>query len=129
VSFLSQRSEDPDGYRGFFLDKQKERKAVFSDGTNHGGSFKGTCGCLTLVKYRIYRYRPYLCSVIVCCKVAASESIYRKSGKKYAAALSKLFTKLKFNCMSKKKAEPKKNKPTKKKSSAQRKADPKKKAR
>ena len=35
----------------------------------------------------------------------------------------------KFNFMSKKKAEPKKNKPTQKKSSAQRKADPKKKAR
>jgi hypothetical protein len=49
--------------------------------------------------------------------------------KKYSAAMSKQFTHLKFNCMSKKTAEPRKNKPTKKKSSAQKKADPKKKAR
>lgn len=44
-------------------------------------------------------------------------------------SLSKLFTNLKFKSMSKKTAEPRKNKPTKKKSSAQKKADPKKKAR
>ncbi len=44
-------------------------------------------------------------------------------------SLCKLFTNLKFKSMSKKTAEPRKNKPTKKKSSAQKKADPKKKAR
>lgn len=48
---------------------------------------------------------------------------------KFSAAISKLFINLKLKSMSKKTAEPRKNKPTKKKSSAQKKADPKKKAR
>ena len=55
------------------------------------------------------------------CTVAASKVKRWMNGKKYAADMSKSFTNLKFNCMSKKSAHPKKNKPTKKKSSAQRK--------
>jgi hypothetical protein len=46
---------------------------------------------------------------------------------KILAAINKYFTNLKFNCMSKKTAHPKKNKPTQKKSSAQRKPGRKKK--
>ena len=57
------------------------------------------------------------------------EKKYGRKGKKYFTGMSKWFTKLKLNCMSKKSVEPKKNKPTKKKSSAQKKADPKKKLR
>lgn len=60
---------------------------------------------------------------------SASEKTIGKNGAIDAAAGSKSFTKLKLICISKKTAEPRKNKATKKKSSAQRKADPKKKAR
>ncbi len=52
-----------------------------------------------------------------------------ENGRTYPAAISLLFTKLKFDCMPKKTAEPRKNKPTKKRRSAQKKANPKKKAR
>jgi hypothetical protein len=63
------------------------------------------------------------------CTVAVSEKTTCKNRKNDFAARSKLFTHLKIKFMSKKKVEPRKNKPTQKKSSAQKKADPKKKAR
>ena len=74
-----------------------------------------------LLKYCIYPYKHIFVYLWSSCTIAASERTTWEKGKKYSPAINKWFTNLKFKCMPKKTAHPKKNKPTKKKSSAQRK--------